>query len=291
MTRLFQYLMVFFVFLTACTPREEGAAEPVAPSGTLTFIHFNDTYRIDAVEEGRAGGFGRVVTIIRELKRQGNDVRILQGGDFLFPSLESQLWQGEQMVDAFNFMDNIAPMYVVPGNHEFDRRGPEAIINAIRSSEFDWLGDTVRLLTGNEAIDQGMQTGFVFESGGKKIGIFALTIHQDDGGNDRDYAPIDRDYVGIAGESIKDLEAKNVDAIIGLTHLHLHTDKEIARLKASHPRFLFIAGGHEHEHQHEAATAESAEILKGESNARTIWQINVRFPEDDVVREVASKMS
>jgi len=290
MTRLFQYLMVLTVFLTACSPRDEGTAEPVVPSGTLTFIHFNDTYRIDAVEEGRAGGFGRVVTIIRRLKQQGNDVRILQAGDFLFPSLESQLWQGEQMIDAFNFMDNIAPMYVVPGNHEFDRRGPEAIINAIRSSEFDWLGDNVRLLTGNEAIDQGMQTGFVFESGGKKIGIFALTIHQDDGGNDRDYAPIDRDYVGIAGESIKDLEAKNVDAIIGLTHLHLHTDKEIARLKARHPRFLFIAGGHEHEPEHEPATVESAEIVKGASNARTIWQIDVRFPEDGGIPEVVSKM-
>jgi len=290
MTRLFQYLMVIFVFMTACSPRDEGRAKPVEPSGTLTFIHFNDTYRIDAVEEGRAGGFGRVVTIIRQLQQQGNDVRILQGGDFLFPSLESQLWQGEQMVDAFNFMDNLAPMYVVPGNHEFDRRGPEAVINAIRLSEFDWLGDNVRLHTGNEVIDQGMQTGFVFESGGKKIGIFALTTHQDDGGNDRDYAPIDRDYIGIAAESIKRLEAKNVDAIIGLTHLHLHSDKEIAKLKASHPQFLFIAGGHEHEPQHEPATEESAEIVKGASNARTIWQIDVRFPEDGRIPEIVSKM-
>jgi len=147
----------------------------------------------------------------------------------------------------------------------------------------------VQLHTGNEVIDQGMQTGFVFESGGKKIGIFALTIHQDDGGNDRNYAPIDRDYVGIAEASIKRLERKNVDAIIGLTHLHLHTDKEIASLKASHPRFLFIAGGHEHEPQHEPATEESAEIVKGASNARTVWQIDVRFPEDGGIPEVVSK--
>ncbi len=289
MIKLPKYQSMIFIFLVACSPGGDSTPEAVEPSGTLTFIHLNDTYRIDAVEEGRAGGFGRVVTIIRELKRQGNDVRILQGGDFLFPSLESQLWQGEQMVDAFNFMDNIAPMYVVPGNHEFDRRGPEAVINAVRLSEFDWLGDNVRLLTGNEAIDQSLQTGFVFESGGNKIGIFALTIHQDDGGNDRDYAPIDRDYVGIAEASIKRLEAKNVDAIIGLTHLHLWTDKEIAKLKASHPRFLFIAGGHEHEPQHEAATEESAEIVKGASNARTIWQIDVSFPEDGGIPEIVTK--
>ncbi|MCH8945088.1 MAG: bifunctional metallophosphatase/5'-nucleotidase [Proteobacteria bacterium] len=289
MIKLPKYQSMIFIFLAACSPGGDSTPEAVEPSGTLTFIHLNDTYRIDAVEEGRAGGFGRVVTIIRRLQQQGNDVRILQAGDFLFPSLESQLWQGEQMIDAFNFMDNIAPMYVVPGNHEFDRRGPEAVINAIRLSEFDWLGDNVRLLTGNEVIDQSLQTGFVLESGGNKIGIFALTIHQDDGGNDRDYAPIDRDYVGIAEASIKRLEAKNVDAIIGLTHLHLWTDKEIAKLKASHPQFLFIAGGHEHEPQHEAATEESAEIVKGASNARTIWQIDVRFPEGGGIPEIVSK--
>jgi len=193
------------------------------------------------------------------------------------------------MVDAFNFMDNLAPMYVVPGNHEFDRRGPEAIINAVRLSEFDWLGDNYRFDTGDEEVDQSLHTGFVFESSGKRIGVFALTVHEKDGGNDRDYAPIDPDYVGIAEESIKRLEAKNVDAIIGLTHLHLHSDIEIARLKASHPRFLFIAGGHEHEPQHEPATEESAEIVKGASNARTIWQIDVRFPEDGGIPEIVSK--
>jgi 5'-nucleotidase len=256
----------------------------------LTFIHLNDTYRIDAVEEGKAGGFGRVVTIIRGLKKQGNNVRILHGGDFLFPSLESQLWGGEQMVEALNFMDDIAPMYVVPGNHEFDRRTPEAIINAMRQSRFDWLGDNLRLITGEEDVDQHLHDRFVMEFGDKKIGIFALTAHSDDGGNDRDYAPIDKNYLAIAEAAIKELEAEYVDAIVGLTHLYLSTDMEIARLKANHPRLLFIAGGHDHEPEHEVATKESAEIVKGASNARAIWQIDVRFPGDDATPEITTRM-
>ncbi len=162
MTRPSQYLLALIIILAACSPR--SASEAVEPSGTLTFIHLNDTYRIDAVEERRAGGFGRVVTIIRGLKQQGNDVRILHGGDFLFPSLESQLWGGEQMVEALNFMDDLAPMYVVPGNHEFDRRTPDAVINAVQQSRFEWLGDNVRLNTGNEDVDQSLRPGFVFDS-------------------------------------------------------------------------------------------------------------------------------
>ena len=283
-----RYLLLLFL-LAACSPQDETADEPAEPSGTLTFIHLNDTYRIDAVEEGRAGGFGRVVTLIRGLQQQGNDVRILHAGDFLFPSLESQLWGGEHMVDALNFMDDIAPMYVVPGNHEFDRRTPDAIVNAVRQSRFDWLGDNWRLLTGEEDVDQRLHSRFVIEFGDKKIGVFALTAHSDDGGNDRDYAPVEKNYLAIAEEAIKELYVEDIDAIFGLTHLYSWTDKEIANLKASHPRFLLIAGGHEHEPEHQTGTEESAEIIKGASNARTIWQIDVKFPDDGGIPEIHTK--
>jgi len=194
------------------------------------------------------------------------------------------------MVEALNFMDDIAPLYLVPGNHDFDRRTPEAVINAVRKSRFDWLGNNWRLITGQDDVDQRLHDRFVIEFDDKKIGIFALTAHADDGGNDRDYAPIDKNYLAIAEAAIEKLEAENVDAIVGLTHLYLSTDMEIANLKASHPRLLFIAGAHDHEPEHEVATDESAEIVKGASNARAIWQIDVRFPGDDATPEITTRM-
>jgi 5'-nucleotidase len=290
MIRANRYYMLLLVFLMACSPSGENANEAAEPSGVLTFIHLNDTYRLDAVEDGNAGGFSRVVTLIRGLQRQGNDVRILHGGDFLYPSLESQLWGGEQMVDALNFMDDLAPMYIVPGNHDFDPRTSDSLVSAVRQSRFDWLGNNWRLLTGEDDVDQRLHEHFVIEFGDRKIGIFALTAHADDGGNVRDYAPIDKNYLAIAEESIKKLEAEDVDAIIGLTHLYVSTDKEIASLKANHPRFLFIAGGHDHEAVHEVATKESAEVVKGASNARAVWQIDVRFPADDAIPEITTRM-
>ena len=93
--------------LSACASVQSDSS----PTG-LTFVHLNDTYRVGAVEDGKAGGFGRVVTIVKELKAQGRDVRVLHGGDFLYPSLESSLWQGMQMVEAMNFIDDVAPLYV-----------------------------------------------------------------------------------------------------------------------------------------------------------------------------------
>lgn len=275
------------LILAACGGDDRPSTPDVASSDVVTFLHLNDTYRVGAVEDGERGGFGRVTTIIRQLQNQGHEVRLLHGGDFLYPSLESQLWNGEQMIEAFNFMNSLAPMLVVPGNHEFDRRTPEAIISAIGTSEFEWLADNMRLATGRTDIDERLQSQYMTTIAGRKVGVFALTVHPDHGGNVRDYTPFETGYIEHARQSISVFEAAGVDLIIGLTHLHLENDLEIAQLKSEHPKFLFLVGGHEHEPEFSAGTADSAEVMKGASNARTIWQIDVRF-DDSGMPSIAS---
>jgi 5'-nucleotidase/UDP-sugar diphosphatase len=265
--------------LSVCTLLVACAAvsPPVSGSSGLTFVHLNDTYRVGAVEDGNAGGFGRVVTVIHELQAAGKDVHILHGGDFLYPSLESQLWNGQQMVDAFNFMDALAPMHVVAGNHEFDRRTPEHLINAVTASDFDWLGDNYAFSTGNLDTDAALKNAFIIEHGDRTIGIFSLTAHSDHGGNDRDYVPINKDYLGIAENMIEHFESAGVDAIVGLTHLYMSQDLEIARLRAGHPKFVFVVGGHDHEPEFSQIGDDSAAVMKGASNARVIWTIDLDF--------------
>ena len=266
-------ILLLCTLLIACAATSTSISGPTG----LTFVHLNDTYRVGAVEDGNAGGFGRVVTVIHELQAAGKDVHILHGGDFLYPSLESQLWNGLQIVDAFNFLDAIAPMHVVAGNHEFDRRTPEHLINAIDASEFDWLGDNYRFNTGNAAADAALQQSFMVEHEGKTIGIFSLTAHPDHGGNKRDYVPTDSDYLGIAETVIEYFEASGVDAIVGLTHLYMSQDLEIARLRSRHPTFVFVVGGHDHEPEYSPLSDTSAAVMKGASNARVIWTIDMSF--------------
>jgi len=269
-------LIPVLLIFAACAATPESTAEE---SPQLSFIHLNDTYRVGAVEDGKRGGFGRVVTVIRELQAEGREVRILHGGDFLYPSLESQIWNGLQMVEAMNYLDDLAPMIVTLGNHELDRRTPEHLMNAINASRFDWVSDNVRLQTGDAGIDDALRSAFTFEAAGKTIGVFSVTLHADDGGNERAYAPVDPEYKATAERVIKKLEQAGVDAIIGLTHVHLWQDVEMARLKAEHPRLAFIVGGHEHEPQYSPETAEKAAVMKGASNARSVWRIDLRFDE------------
>jgi 5'-nucleotidase len=248
------------------------------------FVHVNDTYRVGAVEDGTKGGFGRVVTVIRELQQQGRDVHILHGGDFLYPSLESQLWQGMQMVDAMNFLDGVAPLHVTAGNHDFDPRTPDHLVDAVRASRFDWLGDNYTFATGDPEVDALLQQGLMVEHDDKRIGIFALTAHPDDGGSDRAYVPIEKDYIAAARRAIEVLKSAGADAIVGVTHLHLVDDVAVAGLKEEYPRFAFVVGGHDHEPQYVQGTAASATVMKGASNARSIWVIDMAFGDDGLPR-------
>ena len=198
-----KFLVPILLVIAACAATPESTADD---SARLSFIHLNDTYRVGAVEDGKRGGFGRVVTVIREMQAEGTEVRILHGGDFLYPSLESQIWNGLQMVEAMNYLDDLAPMIVTLGNHELDRRTPEHLINAINASRFDWVSDNVRLQTGEASVDSALRSAFTFEAAGKTIGMFSVTLHADDGGNDRAYAPVDGNYKAAALRVIEELE-------------------------------------------------------------------------------------
>ena len=122
-----------------------------------------------------------------------------------------------------------------------------------------------------------LQAGYSFAAGDKTIGVFSLTLHADDGGNARSYLDIDADYSGVAERAIAVLEAAGVDLIIGVTHLHMEQDVRIAMTKPEHPKLAFIVGGHEHEPQLFYIENQSAGVMKGASNARVVWQIDVDF--------------
>ena len=280
--RRFSPLVLTLLLVAACSPSDAPvtAVDSARSNASITFLHLNDTYRIAAVEDGTRGGFARVTSLIRDLRDEGRTVHVLHGGDFLYPSLESQLWNGEQMIDAFNFMHDLAPLIAVAGNHEFDRRSADAVNRAIADSDFTWLGGNVVLDGGDSSIDARLQTTHTVRIGGKRIGIFGLTLLPDDGGNARDYLHYEEDYVAAARRHLDAFEASSVDLILGLTHLHMEDDREVAKLREDYPRFVLIAGGHEHEPEYQRASAESAEIVKGASNARTIWRIDIAFEDD-----------
>lgn len=247
-----------------------GAAH--AQQRSLTVLQLNDVYRIDAVANGQAGGIGRVVTLARQARAAGTDVRILHAGDAIAPSLESRYFAGLQMIDALNYLDAVAPMVFVPGNHEFDERRPAMAAAAIRASRFPWLAGNVAWATGDSVADRrvGRDTVIVTASG-LRVGIFTLTFLD----SPRDWARGDSAFVDDAERMIRSLESRGAEVIVGLTHLTHETDRQVSRLRRRHPRFAWICGGHEHYRLSDALTDSTALITKGDSNARGIWRVTL----------------
>ncbi|HET9983227.1 MAG TPA: 5'-nucleotidase C-terminal domain-containing protein [Longimicrobiales bacterium] len=247
-----------------------AAAQQRGRTPELTVIQLNDIYRIDGVQQGRAGGPGRVATLISRAEAEtGRPVVVLHAGDFIAPSLESRYFRGRQMIDAMNLLDARAPLLAVPGNHEFDEKRPDMLAGAIAPSRFTWLGSNLALHTGDAAADARLRRDTILTAGRLRVGVFALTFLD----APRPYAQADSDVVAAAERQIRALEAAGANVIVGLTHLDFRTDQRVARLRARHPRFLWIAGGHEHQLIHQPLTKRTALITKGDSNARRVWRV------------------
>jgi 5'-nucleotidase/UDP-sugar diphosphatase len=275
-------LLVLLVFLVVAavylSSRQAGTNGP-NPSTQLIIVQLNDIYRLDAVRAGKRGGLARVVAFLRQLKSQNPQIPIivLHAGDFLSPSLESRRFHGAQMIDAMNFINEVAPLYVVPGNHEFDysEKEKEYLTDAILMSKFPWVASNIERSDSNllPTLRDNVNQHIVKTFGTVKLGIFGLTIDQGD--KDSPYAAISGDYARVASAEIQQLELEGADLIVGLTHLNIGDDHELAKLKQQHPRFLWIAGGHEHSLDREPGWPGAALITKGDSNARTVWKVSV----------------
>lgn len=260
--------------------RHTPVANPKPPT-ELIVVQLNDIYRLDAVRNGTRGGLARVASLIRQLKAENPNVPVivLHAGDFLGPSLESEVFHGAQMIDALNFLHEIAPVYAVPGNHEFDfnDKQKDFLSQAIERSKFRWVASNLE--RGDGAMLPALRNNVaerVVETFGKvKVGIFALTLDSSHKNKDQPYAPISGDYAGVARREIEQLERAGAELIVGLTHLDIDDDRELAKLRREHPRFRWIAGGHEHSLEREPAWSGGALITKGDSNARTVWKVSV----------------
>ena len=308
----------------------------------LVIIQLNDTYRVDSLENGKVGGLSRVATLIKQTREQNKNVLLVHAGDFIAPSLESKVFDGKQMIDALNYLNRLTPLYVVPGNHEFDEDHPDMVVNAMERSDFDWLGSNVRINSGRPSVRRKLQENRLVRVGRLTVGIFALTLHGDHDGEDQTYAPVEFEdkywindvslegmadelpndtlqkvralrnqqfqtraeilaalsaatgiqddealssladyasigYTSVAERQIQELEKWGADIIIALTHLNMPDDRQLAQLRRAHPKFMWIAGGHEHYAQHEALSADTALITKGDSNARRVWRVAIGF--------------
>lgn len=248
--------------LSACGTRPvESTANPPADPPSLIVLQLNDVYEINPV--GDAGGLARVATLREELGQEAPVLTVL-AGDFLSPSamgvakVDGERIAGAQMIGALNVMGlDVATL----GNHEFDL-GEEKLLKRIAESTFTWVSSNITRADGKPLAS--VVPRLVRTVGEVKVGIFSVTL--DD--NNPDWLNFDTDYAAVAAREVAALKAEGAQIIIGLTHLELQQDIELA---VAVPDIDVIMGGHEHENWKVRRGPDQTPITKADANARTVF--------------------
>ncbi|MEY4937385.1 MAG: hypothetical protein RIS64_3744 [Bacteroidota bacterium] len=300
--KIAQYWILLSIFcLFSCTGLKKLDAGQGDGKIEVIFLQLNDVYEIAPIENGKAGGLARVAYLRKQLLKENPNTVTVLAGDFINPSLIGTLKQDGKSIKGKHIIESLNSLgldYVCFGNHEFDLDYND-LQNRINESNFEWLGGNVMAIDSVVDVNTGIKHETIhpfFKSNNNQntffknekilhfkdadgttvqIGLFAATVNANQKPYirylevfKRTHSSIDllRGVETLHTDMINSPKTPVADAIIGLTHLPLSDDKEIARQNSS---IKLIMGGHEHNNiKHKV---EKTSITKADANAKTVW--------------------
>lgn len=264
-------LLSISLLLSSCSMLPDqlvpGSDDEEEEDHPLTILVINDIYRLDNLPYVR--------TLRSQLEQKEGDVLLLHAGDFLYPSLLSQRFDGAQMVDVMNHLDGDGKafdqrMYATFGNHEFEKgklKYAGMLQNRIRESQFSWLGSNIefrQIAPGRRVIQADNLLPYkLLTVSGVKVGLVSATTDM----NKAEYIARFIPPVEAVGNTTRFLRQQGAEVVIALTHQSLGEDKAmLAALGDNAPDM--IAGGHEHERQN--WQVDGRRIVKADSDAASV---------------------
>ena len=286
LSKLF-YLFLFSILFTSCS-KDDGKI-------SFTLLQVNDVYEIASIQGGQFGGMARVESVHQELLQENKNTLLVMAGDFLNPSLlgtmkfEGDRVRGKQMIEVMNAMNFDVVAF---GNHEFDlskndlqKRMDESDFPWISANVFHKIADSISSFNQElNGVNTPIKGSFIKEISDEdgthiKIGFISVCIPS----NPKNYVlytdmfeAIQKEY-----ESIKN----EVDVVIGLTHVKIANDREIAKLL---PNIPLIMGGHEHTAKNEILG--NVQISKADANAKTAYIHTLDFDKRTKRTTVSSQL-
>lgn len=252
--RLRAALLLAFVALAGCVASPCETRPPVR----IQLLLVNDVYQLQPVD-GR-GGLARVATLVRELRARTPQTLFVLAGDTLSPSELSTLFQGRQMIAAWNALGLDAAVF---GNHEFDF-GPVVLRQRMQESRFPWLGANVLDATTRRPYG-GAEATLVREWSGVRVGVVGVTLPRAARSSNPGPGIVFAPAVESAQRALADLGA--LDLRVALTHLEVEQDRRLAAALPLH----VILGGHDHAPMVE--TEGSTLIIKAGSDSVNVGQV------------------
>uniref|UniRef100_A0A7S0AHD1 5'-nucleotidase n=1 Tax=Pyrodinium bahamense TaxID=73915 RepID=A0A7S0AHD1_9DINO len=266
-----------------------------AASNEITIIHFNDVYQVSGTVEGkvRRGGMSRAAHVINmERKRNPDRTFVVFAGDLLSPSVLSDLFEGEQMVDILNTLKLDASSL---GNHEFDF-GVDTLAKRVKESNFPWLNinlmdENGKLLPGTTKRvirDIPFTPAWGKEEKESRVCIFGAAYDV------RETMFKDKErvtYADILNASTKEAghlrKEEKCNVVLALTHQFSHDDCKMS--KALGGNIDLILGGHDHSTEMTTVCGH-APYVKADSDLKTQWVMTLWLGDDGAVQSVDGRL-
>ncbi len=263
----------------------------------LTIMHTNDVHGAygpyDAAADATTdGGAARQATVIEQIRAEGGNSILIDGGDRFTGTLFHQQWRGE---DSARIMNAMGYDVMTVGNHEFDD-GNEGLVKLVDSVEFPIV--TANITFGAD-LSEKIKPYAIIEEGGQQIGVIGLTP-PDTGilSSPADDVTFTADMAGVVQAAVDELTAAGVNKIVMLTHIGLAADMEVGALVSG---VDVIIGGHSHTLLGNAYTAaeesypvvvqdkdgNNVYIVQAGSSLRYIGRLNVTWDAEGVVTAAA----
>ncbi len=257
---LLSVILLVVVQSMTCQARKVGDAPPV------TILSINDVYLLEPL--------GYVRSLRERLEKEYGEVLLLHAGDFLFPSLLSRRYKGEQMVDVLNLLDGDEKgfdprMFIIFGNHEFDKsklKYAGMLQDRIQKSQFTWINSNVefgRAADGKPLVQaKQMLPDHIVTVNGVRVGLLGAVTDVKKAEYIQRFLPNEE----VMREGVARLRKQGAEVVVAVTHLNMSQDKAILAALGKNAPDLII-GGHEHDRQ--TVLVNGRRIVKADSDART----------------------
>ena len=217
---------------------------------TVEILHTNDMHSHFAgskngsaciTENDCEGGYGRVAEYVKGVKERNPNAIFLDAGDQFQGSLLYVNYHSPLVGKITNKMQYDFATF---GNHEFDE-GCKALSEYAKNADFPFLAANLEPAPGCPLSKNHIAPFTVIDRPDAKIGIIGLAnpdvVNQSKACKDTKFV----DPVEAVKESVKALQAQNVNIIIVLSHLGLPFDEELAKSVSG---VDLIVGGHTHDY-------------------------------------------
>lgn len=241
--RFYPFTALSIILLAGCV------FTPQAPQTyTLSILHTNDLHshllpsdnqrQLCTEPQHCFGGYAKIASFIKSAKKQHSNTLVLDAGDRFSGTVFYTLRKGKDIADLTN---DLQYDVLTIGNHEFD----DGV------GEFESFANTVTMpivsanvhFPKHPELDSKITNSVILEKNGQKIGIIGALSEETKEECAHAQDIVLSDVITSVKSEVQKLTKQNVHILIGLTHIGIENDIELAK---QIPELDIIVGGHSH---------------------------------------------